>query len=205
MADKIAKKEVLTTDEKILAILTQADTFTPEGGVKPSEYWKYRERVRVKYGLPECGGKFDDPVSYIHQIEQLAKENGIEIRPKHEFELFFQENPGAGGVFFGKGVFRDPTIAVEQHQPDDFWELRTRAGQLSHEIVHAFQDIMFPGMPDHIAEQEAYAYQIFNPDAILFFSDSIEFISSWVNKDIPKLVAFSNSTNSKINQSDKVG
>ncbi len=196
------KKDSATNDELILNILTKADVFTPEGGIKPSEYWAYRENVRIKYGLPECADKWDFPVSYIQKIEQLAKENKIEIRPKHEFQLFFEENKA--GALTSKSVFRDNTIIAEQHQPDDWWALRARANQLSHEIVHALQNIMFPGMPDHIAEQEAYAYQQFNPGEIIYKSYSPEDIASWVNKTIPEWVATSLAVDNKLNQHDKI-
>lgn len=191
----VEKSESLTNEEEVLGILHEADKFTPDNGIKPSEFWKFREEVRAKYALPESGTRWENPVPYIREIEQLAKENGIDIRPKHEFSTYFKEKPDAGAVAFSPDVFRKATLVVKEftegYTDEDWFALRARANQLAHEIVHALQYIKYPSMPDDIGEYEAYAYQRFTPVDILRLKDDPEYIASIVNEEIPRAVSSS--------------
>ena len=161
-------------------ILKEADEKS-EGsqGIKVSEAWRYREAVRVKYGLPECGYRWEDPIRYISEAEGLLKENGVQVRGKHEFSTFFKENPGAIALHSGPNVFRDSTVA--------------------HESVHAFQDIKYPRMPDEEAEREAFYYQMLTPQQIVSHKDDPEFLYSLVNDVIEGNVQCSVSIDQKIN------
>ena len=163
--------EGLTTEE---LVATMDADFTHPDGLTASQAWQYREEVRGKYGLPECGGLWSDPQGYINEIEAFLEREGIRIRGKHEFKDFFNNNPGAGAVAFGRSVFRDATVVVGQASSSDWFGLRARAKQLSHESVHAMQDKYYPGMPDEQAEREAYYYQMFTPQKIRELSDDPE-------------------------------
>ena len=181
-------------------ILKEADEKS-EGsqGIKVSEAWRYREAVRVKYGLPECGYRWEDPIRYISEAEGLLKENGVQVRGKHEFSTFFKENPGAIALHSGPNVFRDSTVAVEGASDGEWFKLRARANQLAHESVHAFQDIKYPRMPDEEAEREAFYYQMLTPQQIVSHKDDPEFLYSLVNDVIEGNVQCSVSIDQKIN------
>ncbi len=180
-----------TSEEAMLEILRKADEHAGDNEIKPSEFWNFRERVRVGYGLPECAGRWDDPVGYIHQIEEFASKHGIDVRPKHEFETYFRERPDAGAVAFSEDVFRRNTVVVEGFKPDDRWALRARANQLSHEIVHAMQATRYPSMPEELAEWEAYAYQWFTPELIREHEGDPDFLVYHINNTIREAVASS--------------
>lgn len=132
--------ETSITKTTIKEILEKSDLTFRGTGMKPSEAWQYRETVRTKYDLPECGYRWDDPVRYIQTIEDFLKKEGIEIREKHEFKQFFKDNPGAAALSSGPNVFRNNTVIVGSNNPDgEYWKLRARANQLAHEAVHAIQ------------------------------------------------------------------
>lgn len=138
-------------------ILKQLDKKCPDKGVKPSEAWTYRHIIMRKYGLPESTYRWNDPKRYIEQIEEIAKEHGVKIRSRHEFELFFKENPKAKAWFHGKYVFHDSMMVTTPLPNEEEWfQLRAKANQLSHEIVHALQQERYPRMPVEEQEREAY-------------------------------------------------
>jgi hypothetical protein len=184
---------------KIEDVITQLDkALEGKEGIKPSEAWEFRERVRAKYKLPESGYRWSDPVRYIGEMETLLREEKIDIRNKHEFEKFFKENPNAGGVAWPKSVFRDPTIAVQAASESDWFALRAKANQLAHEGVHGFQFKLYPGMPDELAEREAYYYQMLTPQQILQYRDDPEYIYHWINEDMENKIQSSVEINKRI-------
>ncbi|MDP2672127.1 MAG: hypothetical protein Q8O68_01300 [Candidatus Daviesbacteria bacterium] len=165
--------------EELIQSLDKAVEGKP--GIKPSDAWRYREEVRTKYGLPECGYSFEDPLRYIQAIEAFLKENRVEIRNKHDFSTFFKENPKAEAVSSGPGVFRNSTVVVGAASDTDWFGLRTRAKQLSHESVHALQDKRYPEMPIDVAEKEAFYYQMLTPQTFLRYKDDPAFLMHFIN------------------------
>lgn len=196
MSETGAEGEQPVKIEDVIAQLDKA--LEDKEGIKPSEAWEFRERVRTKYKLPESGYRWNDPARYIGEMETLFREEKIDVRNKHEFEKFFKENPNAGGVAWPRSVFRDSTVAVQATPESDWFALRARANQLAHEGVHGFQFKRFPGMPDELAEREAYYYQMLTPQQILQFRDDPEFIYHWINEDMENKIQSSVEINKRI-------
>ncbi len=165
--------------EELIQSLDKAVEGKP--GIKPSDAWRYREEVRAKYGLPECGYSFEDPLRYIQTIEAFLKENRVEIRNKHDFSTFFKENLKAEAVSSGPGVFRDSTVVVGAASDTDWFGLRARAKQLSHDSVYALQDKRYPEMPIDVAEKEASYYQMLTPQTFLRYKDDPAFLMHFIN------------------------
>lgn len=151
---------------QILLEMDNALDWSP--GPRPSEIWRFREQVKTKYGLPDLLG---NPVEYMRQVERILKEQGVSVRPKHEFEPFFKENPEASGVNFSASVFREATVVIKDASGDDINQLVDRAKHLGHEAVHALQTKRFPRMPFEEMEREAYYYQLFTLGLILYLKD----------------------------------
>ena len=145
-------------------------------GVSISQAWEYRERVRAKYQLPECAGRWEDPSGYIDKITKFAKERGIPIRPKDEFQPFFEKYKNA------KAAIIDNNLVVERASESDWFALRALANQLSHEIVHGLQNQKYPRMPDEEAEREAFYYQMITPETIRRYEDNPEFLHHFINE-----------------------
>ncbi|MGI6776345.1 MAG: hypothetical protein ACOX5S_03610 [Patescibacteria group bacterium] len=145
-------------------------------GISISQTWEYRERVRAKYQLPECAGRWENPVGYIDKITKFAKEKGIPIRPKDEFQPFFEKYKNA------KAAIIDNNLVVEKASGSDWFALRALANQLSHEIVHGLQNQKYPRMSDEEAEREAFYYQMITPDTIRRYKDNPEFLHHFINK-----------------------
>ncbi len=172
--------------ESLDQILVELDKRHNSSGMKPSEAWQYRETIRIKYGLPECGYRWNDPLRYIGEIETFLKSNGVTIRPKHEFQNFFAENSDSGALTSGPSVFRDLTIIV-QGESDDWYKLRARANQLAHESVHAMQNIKYPSMTNEEAEREAYFYQMLTPQELIEAankSEGLGFLLALIEKNV---------------------
>lgn len=168
--------------EELIQSLDKAVEGKP--GIKPSEAWRYREEVRAKYRLPECEYLFEDPVRYIQTMEAFLKREGVKVRNKHEFSIFFKENPKAEAVSSGSSVFRDSTVVVSSASETDWFGLRARAKQLSHESVHALQQKHYPRMPNDVAEKEAFYYQMLTPQTFFKYKDDPDFIMHFINKVI---------------------
>lgn len=165
----------MSAEPRIEDLLAKIDTeYTNPDGWTFSQAWKYREEVRAKYGLPECGGRWEDPQGYINYMEDMLAREGIAVRGKHEFKGFFEDFPGASAVVLGRSAFRDTTVVVTEASTNDWFGLRARANQLAHESVHAFQDTLYPGMSHEEAEREAHYYQMFYPQKIRELSDDPE-------------------------------
>ncbi len=145
-------------------------------GISISQAWEYRERVRAKYQLPECAGRWEDPIGYIDKITKFAKEKGIPIRPKDEFQPFFETYKDA------KAAIIDNNLAVERASESDWFALRALANQLSHEIVHGLQNQKYPRMSDEEAEREAFYYQMITPETIRKYEDNPEFLHHFINE-----------------------
>lgn len=178
---------VITDLESILIELDTALEGKP--GIKPSDAWRYREEVRAKYGLPECGYRWQNPNRYIQEIEAFLQQQGVEVRGKHEFARFFEEIREAQAIVSGPNVFRNPTVVVEDAAENDWFKLRARANQLAHEGVHALQNIKYPSMTDDIAEKEAYYYQMLTPEHIIRYRHQPESIHIWINNVIEKSIS----------------
>ncbi len=172
-------------------------------GIKFSEAWKYREEIRAKYGLPECGYRWEDPIRYIEEIESFLKKNGVRVRDKHEFSNFFKENPTATALHSGPNVFRDSTVVVQSASDGEWFRLRARANQLSHESVHALQAAKYPIMPNEEAEKEAYYYQMFTPQLILQYKDDPNLLFEWINGVIERNINSSTAVDKEINGRSK--
>ncbi len=172
--------EASTQDVRISTILKKADKAV-EGTdrIKPSDAWEYRETVRRKYDLPECGYLTRDPVGFIHTIEAFLKKHKVKIRPTHEFQPFFEEYPGAGAwTLIQPSTFRENTVVVPQASAENRTELIKRVRHLAHEAVHALQFIRYPTMPLGEFEREAYYYEQFTPLLILTFQDAPELLTN---------------------------
>ncbi len=63
----------------------------------------------------------------------------------------------------------------------DWFGLRARAKQLSHESVHALQDKRYPEMPIDVAEKEAFYYQMLTPQTFLRYKDDPAFLMHFIN------------------------
>lgn len=168
-------------------------------GIKPSEAWRYREEVRIKYGLPECGYRWENPVRYIEAMESFLKKNGVLVRDKHEFSTFFRENPTATALHSGPNVFRDSTVVVQGASDGEWFRLRARANQLAHESVHTLQASKYPSMPDEEAEKEAYYYQMLTPQQILKYKDDPNFLFEWINGVLESNINSSTAIDKEIN------
>lgn len=170
--DQTQEVEIPTKEPNLDEILQKMDEALDWGpGPKPSEIWRYREEVRVKYGLPDSGLMRSNPLEYMRQTEQLLAEEGVVIRSKHEFERFFKENPEAQGVNFRASVFRDTTVSIKNAPDDDINQLIDRAKHMGHEAVHALQTKRAPRMPTEEMEREAYYYELITPALILLLKD----------------------------------
>jgi hypothetical protein len=145
-------------------------------GISISQAWEYRERVRAKYQLPECAGRWENPSGYIDKITKFAKEKGIPIRPKDEFQPFFEKYKNA------KAAIIDNSLVVERASGSDWFALRALANQLSHEIVHGLQNQKYPRMSDEEAEREAFYYQMITPETIRRYEDNPEFLHHFINE-----------------------
>lgn len=174
----ISPIEASSRSVQIMTILKKADEAVKDDErIKPSDAWKYREAVRIKYGLPECGYLSQDPVRYIQTIEEFLKKYKVQIRAEHEFQPFFNAQPKAGAWATGPNVFRDNTVVVPQASESEWSDLITRAEYLAHESVHALQKIRYPNMPLEEVEREANYYQRFTPDLILRLQATPEFLA----------------------------
>ena len=145
-------------------------------GISIAQAWEYRERVRAKYQLPECAGRWENPSGYIDKITKFAKEKGVPIRPKDEFQPFFEKYKNA------KAAIIDNNLVVERASESDWFALRALANQLSHEIVHGLQNQKYPRMPDEEAEREAFYYQMITPETIRRYKDNPEFLHLFINE-----------------------
>lgn len=145
-------------------------------GVSIARAWEYREEVRAKYQLPECAGRWEDPIGYIDKITKFAKEKGIPIRRKDEFQPFFEKYKNA------KAAIIDNNLLVERASESDWFALRALANQLSHEIVHGLQNQKYPRMSDEEAEREAFYYQMITPETIRRYEDNPEFLHHFINE-----------------------
>ncbi len=165
----------IESNPRLDQILQEMDKkFEGKEGLKPSQAWEYKQQVIAKYQLPENDRISIDPTSYIHNVEALLKDNNIQVRPKHEFQNFFNENPTARAVNFEPNVFRDSTVVVANASENNFKQLKKRAKDLSHEAVHALQDIRYPSMPYEEKEREAYYYECLTPEMIIRYKDNPE-------------------------------
>lgn len=177
----------LNTDTEV--VIQELDKVLNERqGIKVSEAWKYREEVRAKYGLPECGYRWEDPTGYIKVIENFLKKNCVQVRSKHEFMAFFRENSIAQALHTGPNVFRDSTVVIQNASDSNWFQLRARASQLAHESVHAFQAVLYPRMPDEEAEKEAFYYQMITPQQILKYKDDPNFLFDYINDVIKRSI-----------------
>ena len=103
----------------IEAILSRMDeALVGKEGIMPSDAWRYREEVRAKYQLPECGYRWNDPTRFISEIEAFIRKEGIAIRPKHDFERFFSEYPKAQAVTLEKGLEKTTVVVSESSQEE---------------------------------------------------------------------------------------
>lgn len=184
--------------EGIETILLQMDkALAGKEGIMPLTAWRYREEVRAKYQLPECGYRWNDPARFINEIEAFIKKEGIIIRPKHDFERFFSEHPKAQAVTLGK-PFRETTVVVSESSQGDWFGLRKKANQLAHEAVHALQAKRYPEMPDEVAEKEAFYYQMLNPQTIERYKDDPDFLHDFINRVIEDSIKLSCKIDSQI-------
>jgi len=189
------KERQVSIDEVIAEIDKKLEGKYP---VSLAQAWRYREEVRAKYGLPECGGRWEDPLAYIHVMEDILSSNDVNLRGKHEFEAFFDENPTAGAVTMSPDVFRNTTVVAQAASSNDWWQLRARANQLAHEGVHALQFQRSPRMPDEEGEREAYYYQMLTPQQILKYKDDPTYLLDQINGSIEQNVQNSVKTNANI-------
>lgn len=192
--------EVGKTEEKRTfgEILKDLDSKVSKDGVKPSEALEFSKVVRAKYGLPDPVLCHLDPKRYIEQLEAVAKQNNIEIRPIHEFQPFFDELPEASAVAFGESVFRKPTVVVGQAREGDIQAQFRRGKSLAHELVHVLQELRYPRMPFAEQEKEAYYYQVVDELNILKFKDEPKKLDHLLNKHLDFLIKASSAVDRKI-------
>ena len=190
----LASKEVEPSLGQVLKNMDQA--LVDKDGIKPSEAWDFREMVRAKYQLPDSGLRLIDPVEYIRRVERLLKDKKITIRPGHEFQPFFNENPETEAVNFKASVFRDATVVLGG---DAESSLAKKARLLAHEAVHALQNFFYPRMPLETKEKEAYYYELLTPQSILMFKSDPEGFYGAVNETFDLLIKLSVSVDKKLN------
>lgn len=180
-------------------ILKQLDSKCSNEGIKPLEAREYRQEVIGKYGLPETAYKFSDPRRYIGEVEELANKWGVQVRPRHEFEKFFQENPEVG-AWFHSGVDSGPMIVTNPpvNEPEEWFRLRARANQLSHEIVHVLQNEKYPRMPIKEQEREAYYYQILDDNFFRRHANNPDFIYRFINETLEDMIKSSTTIDNKL-------
>lgn len=179
-------------------LLRELDSKVSEGSIKPSQAWEYREQVRAKYSLPDSSYRHSNPRGFIAEIEKLARKNGVQVRPKHEFSQFFDEHL-AGNVAFEESVFRKQTLVADT--PGDVEsrdKLGTKAAAFAHEIVHNLQEQRYPRMPNEEREKEAYHYQYV--DEVLFrrYREDPQKLEFVLNEHIPAMIKASVATNERI-------
>lgn len=202
--EKPAEAEVKVHEKTTEEIAKELDKRL--GSKEASDAWHYREEVRAKYHLPECGYRWEDPERYIQEMENFVNENGITLRYKHEFEKFFEDFPDTQGR-----TTKDNEVVTTAVGHSDWLALRARAKQLSHEVVHAMQAKLYPGMPDEIAEKEAYYYQIITPQdlkrAMTSLDPALTFKTSMriINESIESSVKTENELKNKAEAGELVG
>lgn len=160
--------------------------------------WRFRQEVMAKYQLPEPGLRVTNPAGYIDIMEKLLKERGVQIRDKHEFIPFFEENPEAGAVALEPNVFRDNTVVISTANGNDLKRLRARAADLAHEAVHALQHIYYPRMPARETEKEAYYYSSLTPQLIEKYKNDPDFLQTAL-KTLEENIDISVRTDQRIN------
>lgn len=124
--------------------------------------------IQNKYGLPPQQLRIDDPAEYLYQLEQIAKQNQVEIRSIGEIPKFFEEYPQAGAVhaYPGGVITGDHAIYI---QPQE--NLALQAKDATHELVHALQFNRYPGMPIEGKEYEAYLSTWVNPQNVAYSAE----------------------------------
>lgn len=107
-----------------------------------------QEIIRAKYKLPSWDLS---PSELERALRQIAEELGVTVRPTHELQRFFEENPFAGAVYSPE----DKEIAANINTTalrDYYKSLQV----FEHELIHAIQDKLSPRMPIEEMEYEAY-------------------------------------------------
>lgn len=132
-----------------------------------------QEIVRKKYGLPSKDFKFSNPSEYEKYLRELAKTNGVTVRPTSDCGKFFDENSIAGGVFLNK----EKSIGVDIDKTDTSSFLKSLT-TLEHETIHSLQDKFYPGMPIEGQEYEAYVAN-WNIDYLRENKEALEIVFSF--------------------------
>jgi len=104
-----------------------------------------QEIIRAKYGLPPREMRFDNPYEYQRMLDEIARQEGIEVRERYEFQRFFEEVPQAEAVHMtGRRV-------VVEGSPET-----VQSSAYEHELIHALQEVRYPSMSIVDREFEAY-------------------------------------------------
>jgi hypothetical protein len=112
--------------------------------------------LKEKYGLPPREMRFDDPELYKNTLEEIARQNGIEVRfVNPTTDKVFQMAPMAGAYAETNNI-----IIRSDLNPKDY------LGSFEHELVHALQNKIDPNMSVEQKEFEAFitANISINPD-----------------------------------------
>jgi hypothetical protein len=113
-----------------------------------------QEIVRAKYGLPSLKTRFLDCGGYEHYMLALAKRNGIDVRAYSD-TAFSKTSLLGGAVYLGAEDGMINTIAVDIDRSSEK-RYRSSLSSFEHELIHALQEIKYPGMPIEGKEYEAY-------------------------------------------------
>lgn len=103
--------------------------------------------IRSKYNLPNP----DLPASeFERSLKEIAKNNGIEIRSKHEYSRLFDENPSVGAMSLDGGKV---VVDLDRNSEKGY---NKSLKQMEHEIIHGLQEKYAKSMPVEEMEYEAY-------------------------------------------------
>lgn len=128
-----------------------------------------RKIIRTKYNLPDTNIRFDSPTEYETLLREIAKKNNVEIRSKSECGTFFEENSGAGGVYFGDS--NNVGVDLKRNERSSY---EKSLGTLEHELIHSEQQARYPNMPTELMEYEAYLAANINVEKFKEHPEEIE-------------------------------
>ena len=150
-----------------------------------------QKNIREKYNLPKREDRFDTPYEYEKYLRNLAKENGIKVVKKSEYDEqykngYFENSLLAGAVYDGE----NKVIAIDINSSDENSYIKSLIA-FEHETIHSLQDKNFPEMEIEKQEYEAYVanwniyYSKRNPGSVeLFFDFSVvSSINRWYKEE----------------------
>ncbi len=145
---------------EVLTILYRVEPETVSGDALVQRILEDKNIVKQKYSLPDKNMLLQNPNEYYRQLESIAKEEGIPVRSKDEFDAFFKKYTSSA-VYLNSDEY-DPgidgrTIVIDKSQNIENIKVNIdNSSTFEHELVHALQDKRYPGMSLVRKEYEAY-------------------------------------------------